>query len=136
MPAKIIPVDEQYTDFLRDESRRSGCADRICFPSSVEEVQDAIAVARANKWSVTVQGGRTGIAGGGVPDGGLILNLSRMKAIGEIHGNLMHVEPGVVLDEIRSAVHPLYESPAQPWCVPHWKKRHLLHESNSARRHT
>jgi D-lactate dehydrogenase (cytochrome) len=103
MPVEILPIDN-YADYLSDESRRLGNADFICFPKSVEEVQEAVRTASENGWSITVQGGRTGIAGGCVPDGGLILNLARMGAVGELDGDIMRVEPGATLADIRAAV--------------------------------
>ncbi len=100
----IHDIGEAYADFLHDESRREGRADKIAFPKSTEEVQDALLVAAENSWPITVQGGRTGITGGCVPEGGLILNLSRMNAIGQIEGNHMTVQPGAPLADIRSAI--------------------------------
>jgi len=104
MSIRILDVGDEYADFLHDESRREGRADKIAFPASTEEVQEALAMARQNHWPVTVQGGRTGITGGCVPEGGLILNLSKMKAIGPIDGGKMKVQPGASLADIRSAI--------------------------------
>jgi D-lactate dehydrogenase (cytochrome) len=59
---------------------------------------------------VTTQGARTGITASAVPDGGLILNLSRMKQVGGFRRDestgksFLSVEPGVLLDEIRDVV--------------------------------
>lgn len=105
MSVSILDVNEAYADFLHDESRRKGCADKIAFPESTEEVRDALRIAAENQWSVTVQGGRTGITGGCVPNGGLILNLSRMNAIGNIEGDKLTVQPGARLADIRASIH-------------------------------
>jgi D-lactate dehydrogenase (cytochrome) len=100
---EILDVGDEFVDFLHDESRREGRAEKICFPQSTGDVQEAVRLAAENDWPVTVQGGRTGITGGAVPEGGLILNLSRMKAIGGVGGDRMVVQPGAVLAEIRTA---------------------------------
>ena len=104
MSIQIIDVGEMYADFLRDESRRTGRAEKIAFPRSSGEVCAALTMAAENGWPVTVQGGRTGITAGCVPYGGLILNLSRMNAIGEIEGDRITVQPGATLDQIRTAI--------------------------------
>jgi D-lactate dehydrogenase (cytochrome) len=104
MSVQILNVGEDHADFLRDESRRAGHAEKIAFPKSAEEVRDALRIAAENNWPVTVQGGRTGITGGCVPEGGLILNLSRMNAIGKINGDQMIVQPGALLADIRSSL--------------------------------
>ena len=60
---------------------------------------------------LTVQGGRTGITAGAVPDGGHILNLSRMSSILGMTetGNpeapySITVQPGITLALIREAI--------------------------------
>ncbi len=95
-----------HADYLRDESRRTGRADRIAFPRSEAEVLSALAEARAAKMPLTTQGARTGIAGGAVPDGGLVLNLSRMDGISVSGGNALRAQPGATLAAIRAAVPP------------------------------
>ncbi|HPY61589.1 MAG TPA: FAD-binding oxidoreductase [Kiritimatiellia bacterium] len=101
------PLQPSHGDYLRDESRRTGHAEQIVFPRSEEDVLAALAEARANRWPVTVQGARTGVAGGAVPEGGLILNLSRLTAI-EAVGDTLRVEPGATLNAIRAATPPGY----------------------------
>ena len=90
-------------DFLRDESRRTGSADRIAFPRTEADVMAALAEARSSGLSVTVQGARTGVTGGAVPEGGFVLNLSKMTAI-RPDGDTLVVQPGATLDAIRAAV--------------------------------
>lgn len=101
---RVFDIGDDYVDFLHDESRREGRADKIAFPVSTEDVREALQTAAENGWPITVQGGRTGITGGCVPDDGLILNLSRMNAIGEITGHRMTVQSGAVLADIRCAL--------------------------------
>ncbi|MCX6997728.1 MAG: FAD-binding oxidoreductase [Kiritimatiellaeota bacterium] len=100
-------VAQDYPDYLRDESRRTGRAEAIAFPASATEVQQALDLARQRNWPVTLQGGRTGITGGAVPEGGLILNLTRMqRVLGLRHDPdddcfYIAVQPGLVLQELR-----------------------------------
>ena len=100
----IEALQPAHADYLRDESRRTGTADRIAFPRTETEVQETLAAARAGKMPVTIQGARTGVAGGAVPEGGLILNLSKMDRIFPPEGNRLRVQPGATLAAIRAAV--------------------------------
>ena len=98
-------------DYLRDESRRVGRAERIAFPRTETEVLSALAEARADMMPVTTQGARTGVTGGAVPEGGLILNLAHMDKI-QVEGETLRVQPGATLAAIRAAVPPqLYFAP-------------------------
>lgn len=108
---KIERVSEEHALYLRDESRSVGKADYIAFPVCDEDVLEALAFARTNGLAVTTQGGRTGLAAGAVPGGGLVLNLSRMdKVLGpEREGEtvLLRVQPGVLLVNLRKYVEGL-----------------------------
>ena len=100
-----------HADYLRDESRRVGRADRIAFPRAEADVRAALAEARAAHEPVTTQGARTGVAAGAVPEGGLVLNLSHMDRI-QVAGETLVVQPGATLAAIRAAVPPhLYFAP-------------------------
>jgi len=94
-------------DYLGDESRKTGSADAIAFPQSVDETASLVRFAAVSGIkNITAQGSRTGIAAGAVPDGGAIINLSKMDRIAEGHANgdgnaCLHVQPGVTLAELR-----------------------------------
>lgn len=103
----VIPWSTEYDEYLRDESRRTGAADSISFPTSEAEVVEAIRQARALGRTVTVQGARTGIVAGAVPQGGHVLNLSRMNRIGDIAAvgggeHSLKVGPGALLTDVQA----------------------------------
>ena len=100
MAVEIKNLTDDFSDYLYDESRRVGYAEGIAFPRSAQEVCEIVKLHDR----ITIQGGRTGITGGCVPEGGLILNLSRMNAIGEIKGDRMTVQPGALLVDVYAAV--------------------------------
>lgn len=112
----IAAIEESHADYLRDESRRSGRADSISFPRNEEEVRTILRTLRREGRAVTVQGARTGIVAGAVPEGGHVLNLSRMnrslglrRTTGEAGsagsaGYVLTVEPGLILSELREAL--------------------------------
>lgn len=93
------------SDYLHDESRLSGNAEAIVFPRTTAEVRGA--VREADGRPISVQGARTGISGGAVPDGGVIISLARMNRILSPvtvteHGDYkITVQPGVLLSELR-----------------------------------
>jgi len=73
------PIETTYRSELSDESGLIGGAAEILHCQSVDALADALR--RPQDAPVTVQGARTGVCGGAVPRGGLVLNLSRMDAI-------------------------------------------------------
>lgn len=107
MKSSIIPWTSEYEDLLRDESRCIGTATSVSFPESETEVIEVLHEIRSLGLTVTTQGARTGIVGGAVPQGGHVMNLSRMKAVGEILRDELTDEsslttlPGALLMEIR-----------------------------------
>ena len=104
--AQIRPFTEEFEEYRRDESRSSGEAESISFPTSEQEVRDVLRELHAAGTPVTVQGARTGLAAGAVPHGGHVLNVSRMtRYLGmrqDADGTFcLAMEPGVVLSELR-----------------------------------
>lgn len=79
MPATIKPFTDEFEEYGRDESRTSGEASSISFPTTEDEVRAILKKLHAERVPVTVQGARTGLAAGAVPHGGHILNTSRMN---------------------------------------------------------
>lgn len=110
MSTSLISWTDEYQDYLRDESRRIGAADSISFPTSEAEVVAAMKEIRSRGGTITTQGARTGIVAGAVPQGGHILNLSRMNAIGEITREeatgerRLEVQPGAILTDLNKIV--------------------------------
>ncbi len=96
-------IGTKFECYLRDESRLTGMADFIVFPENTVELVEALRFAKSSSHSITVQGGRTGLVGGAVPQGGLILNLSHFNRIlGTEEGQLLRVQAGVTLEEIEA----------------------------------
>ncbi|MBR0139654.1 MAG: FAD-binding oxidoreductase [Firmicutes bacterium] len=104
----VRKLTQEYEGYLRDESRSSGHAEGIAFPVSEAEVCEIMKECFECGVRVTVQGARTGLAAAAVPDGGVILNLSRMnKVLGmRFDGNTYYVtaEPGLTLLELRKMI--------------------------------
>jgi len=100
-------VQREYPDYLRDESRRVGRAETISFPRSEAELQSHVRHAAQSSMPITIQGGRTGIAAGAVPERGHVINLSRMTRVRGLRRDartgdfLLTAEPGLLLSALR-----------------------------------
>lgn len=117
---KPEPIFPQYERYLSDESRLKGHADAIVFPKDAGELAATLRSASQSGMPVTLQGACTGLSGGAVPRGGLVVNLSRMNGINGINGlgpsgdrALLHVQAGVTLERIEAeaAHHGLFFPP-------------------------
>ena len=105
----IRPYTDEHAEYLKDESRTVGQCACIAFPRSHEEAQAIMEAAYAENLPITIQGGRTGLAAGAVPQGGLILNTSKMDRLlgmrrdadGFYH---LRMQPGVILSRLRKDI--------------------------------
>ncbi|MDR1629830.1 MAG: FAD-binding oxidoreductase [Oscillospiraceae bacterium] len=101
---EFIKTDERHTQYLRDESRMEGRAEWIVFPKNARELAAALKTAAEQGLRVTLQGSLTGIAGGAVPRGGLIVNLSQMRQVLRLRYDgealLVTLEAGVTLSQL------------------------------------
>src|SRR3954468_24933481 len=100
---------DEIEAFLSDASNmRGGSAARVTFPENAEEVGRILAEATRAGTPVTVSGAGTGIVGGRVPFGGVVLATSRLNQIKEIakeeNGAWAVAEAGVVLADFQRAV--------------------------------
>ena len=77
----------------------------VVWPASTEEVSHVVRLCAESKVSVTPQGGNTGLVGGGVPAGGVVLSLRRLKRIRAVDSlnHTMTAEAGCVLADAQQA---------------------------------
>jgi D-lactate dehydrogenase (cytochrome) len=74
---------DEIQSFLADASNTSGGrAERVVFPENAEEVARALAEASHEGTPVTVAGAGTGIVGGRVPYGGVVLSTAKLNRVG------------------------------------------------------
>jgi D-lactate dehydrogenase (cytochrome) len=100
---------DELRTYLADASNLAGGhAARVVFPETTEEVAEVLREATRTRTPVTVAGAGTGIVGGRVPLGGIVLATDRLNHIGEIvkeeKGGRGVAEAGVVLADFRRAV--------------------------------
>ena len=102
----IDDIENKYDSYLRDESKLQGWAENISFPKDMEEIVQIVKWCTDNKIPMTIQGSRTGLAGGAVPEGGHVISLCKYNKIGEhvVRDGQMFltVEAGVTLQELES----------------------------------
>jgi FAD/FMN-containing dehydrogenase len=89
------------------ETRRlaQGSAMAVVRPGSVQQVSDLARACHEASVPMVAHGGNTGLVGGGVPFGGVVIALDRLKAIRAIDtpNATMTVEAGVVLADLQQA---------------------------------
>lgn len=103
---KVLETPQDYPDFLHDSSNFKGTCSRIYLPENHDDIAEAVALCREAGESITVSGGGTGLTGGRVPQGGVVLSFSRINRAPEFnHDNtLVTVDAGLPLSELLSAV--------------------------------
>jgi FAD/FMN-containing dehydrogenase len=76
--------------------------------TNADDISECVKFARKNNMVVSVRGGGHNVAGNGVCDNGLMIDLSKMKAINvEVVTKTATAEPGVLLKEFDAATLPL-----------------------------
>ena len=100
---------DEMQSYLADASNMAGGhVARVVWPESAAEAAALLHDATQTRTPVTVAGAGTGIVGGRVPFGGIVLATDKLKRIGEIvkaaDGGRAVIEAGVTLAEFRRAV--------------------------------
>jgi len=82
-----------------------GTCDMVVKPQTTSEVSQVLSICSENNIPVVPQGGNTGLVGGGVPDGGIVLSTERLDSIREIDqlNFTMTCEAGCILSSIQNA---------------------------------
>lgn len=101
-------IRESYAAYLCDESRiTDGKADEVVFPHSEKQVVSVMRRAYGERKPVTVSGARTGIVGGAVPSGGILLSLEFLNRFMGIRWDekkdrwCVRVQPGLSLEALK-----------------------------------
>jgi glycolate oxidase len=103
---KISRVTYSY-DATADVPR--GTPDVIVIPTSAEQVQGIVNLARVNGIAIYPRGAGTNLSGGTIPvESGIVLSMQKMDKILEVDSeNLVAiVQPGVVIQELNNAAAP------------------------------
>jgi FAD/FMN-containing dehydrogenase len=81
-----------------------GCA-LVARPATTGQVAAVVGLCAGAGIPIVPQGGNTGLVGGGVPDGGIVLSTERLTRIREVDAlnHTMTVEAGCILADVRDA---------------------------------
>ena len=92
--------------YLREERGlfQGRCA-AVARPANTEEVARVVALCAAAGVPIVAHGGNTGLVGGGVPRGGLVLSTARLNRIRAVdaRNRTITVEAGVILADVQAA---------------------------------
>jgi D-lactate dehydrogenase (cytochrome) len=95
---------DEIQNYLSDASNFKGFCDAVYFPESKKEIQEILIEAYKDKTPVTIAGNRTGLAGAGVPLGGIVISTEKLNKIIEINDKEFYavLEPGVILADFQN----------------------------------
>jgi FAD/FMN-containing dehydrogenase len=98
-PPRLAPKLVEWRD------RWSGTTPLLVLPRSTAEVAAVVGVCAEAGVAIVPQGGNTGLVGGQIPQGEILLSLERMRAIRDLDpfDDVMVVEAGVTLAAVREA---------------------------------
>lgn len=116
----IIPFTDAYIDYLHDESASYGSASSISFPQNEDEVIMVMQTLRGKP--ITIQGSRTGLSAGSVPEQGHIMNLSHMCHFIDASYlkdgiPVITVESGMTLEDLHKYIRSSFRENAYFWPV-------------------
>jgi len=98
-PARLAPKLVEWRD------RWSGTTPLLLLPRTVEEVAAVVGVCAEAGVPVTPQGGNTGLVGGQIPQGEILLSLEKMRAIRDVSplDDVIVAEAGCILTSVHEA---------------------------------
>lgn len=108
--ARQSKAPDEVAAYLSDESHMQGRAEKIFFPRSEGDVIAILLMAKAEEKKITVSGGRTGITGGAVPDGGWLVSTEKMNLVlglrfdAERDSFFLRCQPGITLEALNKMI--------------------------------
>jgi len=105
-PAGLITDAEGLEPYLTEWRKRyRSQTELVVRPASTQETADVVKLCHDHGVTVTPQGGNTGLVGGAVAEGGIILSTTRMNAVRHVDPQTftMTVETGCILADVQSA---------------------------------
>lgn len=98
-PQRLAPKLVEWRD------RWSGTTPLLVLPRSTAEVSAVVGICAASGVAITPQGGNTGLVGGQIPQGEILLSLERMHALRDIDAfdDVVVVEAGTTLAAVHEA---------------------------------
>lgn len=104
--AIIIQDNELISPLLREwRDKYQGFTPLVLMPRNIDEICKVLKIANANNIKIVTQGGNTGLVGGQIPLGEVLLSLKKMDKIIEINpqDDCIICEAGAILENIQNA---------------------------------
>jgi len=103
--AVITDAGDLAPHLVEERGLYKGASPALVKPSNTGHVAEIVKICAAHATPIVAHGGNTGLVGGGVPDGAVIVDFSRMNKIISIDAaNLtMVVEAGAILADVQAA---------------------------------
>ena len=97
-PDSLEPFVTEWRGFWR------GSCCGVALPENTEQVAAIVRLCAGTGTSIVPHGGNTGLVGGGVPDGGIVLSTRRMNKIRDVDiaNHTMTVDAGCILADIQA----------------------------------
>ena len=97
---------DEIQNYLVDAANVKGFCEAVYIPESTDDIKAIIKKANNEKLKVTVSGNGTGLTGGRVPQGGIVISMEKLNKIAEINTKEKYavVQPGVILKDFQDAV--------------------------------
>ncbi len=102
----VVTDDVELASHLSEErGLYRGSSPALTKPKDTQQVSDIVKICAAHDVAAVVHGGNTGLVGGGIPDGAVLIDMSRMNKVLDVDPiNLtMTVEAGAVLSNVQAA---------------------------------
>ena len=105
-PKGVVTDHETLAPHLTEwRGRYSGQTPVMALPATTEEVAAVVRLCAAHRQPITTQGGNTGLVGGQIPQGEVLLSLKRMNRIRSVDADndSLVAEAGAVLSAVQQA---------------------------------
>ena len=99
--ADVADVEPYVNEWLKI---LEGTCQMVVRPGTTEQVAKVICICHNAGISITPQGGNTGMVGGAVPDGGIVLSTERLNSVRELDADnaTLTVEAGCLLADVQA----------------------------------
>ena len=97
---------DEIENYLVDASNTKGFCDSVYFPENVDDIVQVLKEANLKSIPITVSGNRTGVTGGGVPAGGIVISTEKLNKVIDIdeEHHFAIVQPGLLLSDLEKEV--------------------------------
>ncbi len=97
---------DEIENYFTDAANFKGECSAVYFPETTEEVAEVLREANSSRTKVTVSGNGTGLTGGRVPQGGIVLATDKLNKIFSIERETKRAltQPGVLLADFKAEV--------------------------------